>query len=401
MKRSIGLLCCLILLFSILSTPASAAGRWTHIIDVICINRATIALRDDGHVLYAGNPDYPASREVSGWSDVEWIEALGDSYLVGDRSDGRVYLAELNASFDTPEVYFNQQDVDDWTNVRQVEIVGDFCLGLRYDGVLYWVVYGDQAVKAASATKNWPALADVKTDGYHAIVGLTTDGTVLATDPDLLTNAGGYWGGGTTRASDWKRVNRLYYSMDLFGVRSDGVAGMNRPGWDGVSALYLGIDSMFGLRYDGTVAANFGEYFDTDERLQQIASWRNIVDLGFDSTMSYRYLPVGLKSDGTIAAVTYACGEPYGEWDFHGWSNVQKLYSGSEYTFGLRSDGSVLATGGEFETLSYLNTISRWTGIRELYPAHGVYMDHVVGLRLDGTLIAAGDNSCGQCNVNS
>ena len=110
---------------------------------------------------------------------------------------------------------------------------------------------------------------------------------------------------------------------------------------------------------------------------------------------------MGLRYDGTIAAVTQADGSPYGEWDFNGWGDVRRLFSGTDFTLGLREDGSVLVTGGEFGTLDYVSQISRWNNISWIYPAEGEYnTDHIVGLKTDGTLVAAGDNSFGQCDVS-
>lgn len=400
MKRIIALFCCLILVFCLMSTPASAAGAWTHIIDVVCVNGATIALRDDGRVLYTGDPAIPASRDVGSWSNIEWIEAVGSDYLVGYRASGEVFLTLLRVPYDSSDLPFRQADVADWTDVRKLVISGDFCYGLCYDGSFYWVVYGQDAYATAQITNSWPSLVDVATDGYGMVAGLTADGNVLCTDPAALTNAGGYWGSDPLRASDWSRVSEIYCNgFGLYGVRSDRVLGIGRSGWNNVRSLYFAPDSMFGLRYDGSVAANFSEYFSTDDRLQQIDRWRGIVQLGFDGSGGFRYVPVGLKSDGTIAAVTTFDGYSYGEWDFSGWSGITELYSGTEYTIGQRSDGSLLVTGGEFDTLDYLGQVGQWRNVRAVFPAKGEYTDHIVALLTDGTLVAAGDNSYGQCNV--
>ena len=70
------------------------------------------------------------------------------------------------------------------------------------------------------------------------------------------------------------------------------------------------------------------------------------------------------------------------------------LAVGGYHTLGLRSDGTVLSAGrddaGQCE-------VDSWTGVIQI--AAGVM--HSVGLRSDGTVVAAGDNSCGQCDVAS
>ena len=60
----------------------------------------------------------------------------------------------------------------------------------------------------------------------------------------------------------------------------------------------------------------------------------------------------------------------------------------------------MLVTGGEFGTLDYLDEIARWTDIRAIFFGGGEYTDHIVGLKTDGTLVAAGNNSQGQCEVH-
>ena len=63
------------------------------------------------------------------------------------------------------------------------------------------------------------------------------------------------------------------------------------------------------------------------------------------------------------------------------------------HTVGLRFDGTVLAAGDD--TYGQCR-VSDWAGITEV--CTGAY--HTVGLRMDGTVVAAGDNSEGQCDVS-
>lgn len=399
MKRTIAALCCLLLAVSLLITSADAASDWTDIQDVVCLVGKTIALRGDGRVLYAGDLPAAAAQALSGWRDIRRIELQGnDCYLVGYDSAGRVFLALLDENGFVGR--FEQSDVSGWSGVRKVVLRGDCCFALHNDGHLSWVVCGNEAAEIAHKTDGWPALSDIALDGYSLVVGLTPDGSVVATDYNALVETGSYWGTGPARLSDWTDIKQIYCEQScVYGVKQNSVVGMNRPGWDKVSALYSQADSLFGLRSDGRVAANFCEYYDTDARLQQIGTWRDIVQLGFDGMI--RYVPVGLRRDGTIAAVsTYDGSEPYGEWIFNGWSGVKQLFSGQDYTIGLRQDGTLLVTGGEFGTVDYLRAVSTWDHVRCIYAAHGEYTDHIVALRTDGTLVAAGDNSLGQCRVN-
>lgn len=399
MKRTLALLCCLVLVFAVFAAPASAAGDWRDISMAVAAPGCTVALRSDGRVLYTGNQSIPAAREVGSWQDVVWLDTQENGkYLVGYTSDDRIYLSLLQ---DPSYVYggsFSQSDVAGWQNILKVVISNGIALGLDESGGFYWSTLDSDALSAVQACQGWPPLRDLTTDGY-LIIGLGQDDVVYTNSREALYSASGYWGGDSGRSADWTHVNQVYCTaMGTYAVKDSSVIGISSPGWNNIDCLYIAPDSVFGLRYDGTVAANFyDEFFRQDSRLQAVAGWKDIMELSFDGGM--RYLPVGLRYDGTVAAVTTVDGYPYGEWNFNGWSNVRRLFSGSDFTLGLRWDGSVLVTGGEFGTLDYLNQIARWNNIFWIYPAVGGEADHIVALRNDGTLVAAGDNSYGQCNV--
>ena len=71
-----------------------------------------------------------------------------------------------------------------------------------------------------------------------------------------------------------------------------------------------------------------------------------------------------------------------------------KLAVGFYHTAGLRTDGTVLAAGRNEEGQC---NVSGWTGIEAV--SCGAY--HTVGLRSDGTVVAAGRNTEGQCDVSA
>jgi alpha-tubulin suppressor-like RCC1 family protein len=68
--------------------------------------------------------------------------------------------------------------------------------------------------------------------------------------------------------------------------------------------------------------------------------------------------------------------------------------AGEFHCVGLKSDGTVLATGDN--TYGQCN-VSSWQGIKQV--SGGGY--HTVGLESDGTVVAVGRNDSGQCNVSS
>jgi hypothetical protein len=75
-----------------------------------------------------------------------------------------------------------------------------------------------------------------------------------------------------------------------------------------------------------------------------------------------------------------------------GWYDITQVAAGGLHTVGLKSDGTVVAVGynsyGECD-------VDGWTGIVQV--AAGMY--HTVGVEADGTVVDAGRIGEGQCNV--
>ena len=99
---------------------------------------------------------------------------------------------------------------------------------------------------------------------------------------------------------------------------------------------------------------------------------------------------VGLKTDGTVAAT----GENlYGQCNVDDWTDIVSVAAEGRRTMGLKSDGTVVAVGNnQFGKCD----VSEWTDIVAI--ALGEY--HTIGLKSDGTVVATGMNGDGQCDVS-
>ena len=387
---------CTILTFGMLaaSVSASAASIWTNVVDVIACEGFTVGLRSDGTVLYAGD-DTAAARNFSTWKDVVRLEKQGWLYIVGYQADGGICLQ----SFD-PWGYsdlWTQEELSGWKGIRDLQIEYDFCAGLCSDGTVVLVSRGpDISRYMNNKISSWQNIVQIIGGGY-GLLGLRQDGGIeyAGCSEDSEEN----WGIDSFIGLQGIRelVNGEY---GPYAIRYDGTIVPGDSGnFHGIKKLYFASDSMFGLRQDGTVAVYY--YYD-DPRLNEVASWRNVVDLGFTVDGWARYVPAALCADGTVRTVTRGYGgEPYGEWDVSGWSGVSQLYSGSYYTIGLKRDGTLLVTGGEFGSFDFLSQLRSWNNIIGIYASHCESMEsgHIVGLRADGTVVAAGNNTHGQCNV--
>jgi alpha-tubulin suppressor-like RCC1 family protein len=98
---------------------------------------------------------------------------------------------------------------------------------------------------------------------------------------------------------------------------------------------------------------------------------------------------VGLKSDGTVIA---AGGNVSGECDVTGWGDIVAVSAGGFFTVGLKKDGTVVAAG--FNNAGQCNV----TGWREI-AAVSAGLAQTIGLKSDGTVVAVGNNNFGQCNI--
>lgn len=373
---------------------------WENITDVVVGEGFTAALREDGRVLYAGE-DYSGVKErIAGWEQIERIEVQGGAwrrYLIGYREDGSIRMEALYDRDDDDD--WSEEDFAAWSGVKQLILSFDYALGLTGRGTVLTLSKDPLSDELCRELAGWTNIRQIVEGPTSEVLGLRTDGRVVCAAGEYGGDAKAFWEGPSAPKNIRELVACTYgtCAIDEKGTVVSGPSGME--GWTNIDRLYFASDSMFGLRRDGTVAVFFG-YAPDDPRLREITDWDHIVELGFDITGWARYVPVGLREDGTIRAVTTDYGEPYGEWDFTGWRNVKKLFSGTNFTIGLCADGSVLVTGGEFGKLDYLDEIAGWTDIREIFAAEGdEWEDHIVGLKTDGTLVAAGDNSFGQCEV--
>ncbi len=221
---------------------------------------------------------------------------------------------------------------------------------------------------------------DIISAGYSHIIGLKSDGTLIAT---------GRTGAGQCDVSEWKDIVSVSAGDEhTVGLKSDGTVvatGDNEYGqcniseWKDIVSISAGGDHTVGLKSDGTVvAAGNNEYGQCD-----ISEWKDIVSIsaGGDHT-------VGLKSDGTVVATG---DNERGQCNTSRWKNITSISAGRIHTAGLKSNGRVVVAG-----YSGKGYVSDWRDIVSI--SAGAF--YTIGLKSDGTVVASGDNMRGVCNVS-
>ncbi len=165
--------------------------------------------------------------------------------------------------------------------------------------------------------------------------------------------------------------------------------------WRDIISVAAGRYHTVGLKSDGTVVA-VGH---NEDGQCDVGSWRDIVAI----SAGYWHT-VGLKSDGTVVAVGRS---EHGQLDVDTWRGVVSVAGGNSCTLGLMSDGTVVGTGmvyafnknvGKYSiTYDISYDVSQWRNIVAV--SGGGY--HVVGLKSDGTVVAAGDTYYSGCDVGA
>ena len=247
-------------------------------------------------------------------------------------------------------------------NKNQISAGFEHIVGLRSDGT---VVAVDNNDYGQCNTSNWSNIIAVSAGNDHT-VGLKSDGTVVAVGYNVLD---------LRDITSWTDIVAISAAFCTAGLRSDGTVVtsgddfLNTANWTDIVDISVGIFHMVGLKSDGTVVAvGNNDYGQCD-----ITSWTDIVDIcvGYNHT-------VGLKSDGTVIAVG---NNDLGQCYTSNWSNIVAVSACSDYTVGIKSDGTVVNNGSRHNTAD-------WTDIVAI-SAGGLL---TVGLKNDDTVVVESIN---------
>lgn len=166
--------------------------------------------------------------------------------------------------------------------------------------------------------------------------------------------------------------------------------------WTDIASVSASNEILAGLKNDGSVViAKRKQHY--AYRID-VSEWSDIIDVA----VGEQYI-VGLRADGTLTAQGI---DGYGETDIDEWTDIIQIDTGWQHTVGLDNAGNVHIAGLHAETLlrEIADKQNEWTNIISISTGGSsgrgtLGKGHVVGLRADGTVVAAGDNSFGQCNV--
>ena len=349
------------------------------------------------------------------FEDAAEVYAL-PTYTLALCRDGSVKLAGQSAS---PEFGF---DLFDWQNIRQVVATDYFVAGLTEDGRVR--LTGE--VGGYEEAARWTDVTALVFDAGN-LLGLTADGRVLAAGPSLSFDPSGLK----------DIVSIIPGQVDSLAVRSDGrvkllkVLGMlwDAEGLTGLQDVAVGSDYAMYLTEDGAVhtGASLYRILDSYGWANPYYEWKDIRQL-----VVMNHVVLGLTREGQVLAETHIPGES--KPDTSSWTGVVRIVTDDSRNcvFGLTEDGRVLIPPEDAEVLK---EVSAWENVRDLQinerwiaaltgdgrvltwswdpevpapdtsewskvSAISLGQQHLAALREDGGVLAAGDNSFGQCGPN-
>ena len=199
---------------------------------------------------------------------------------------------------------------------------------------------------------------NVITSGVNNNLAITNDGNVLAAGDNSLNQ---------NDISDWNEIVSLSaYGCLSIGLKSDG------------NVLIAG-------KLDGN---------DVD-----VSDWNSIIDVAAGE----RFV-LGLKSDGTVLAAGHNGNH---QLDVDGWNNVISIDAGWSFSVALTEDKQLLFAGVDHgQKEQFEQQKEKWKNVVNISASGGGNDEHcrgkghTVGLCEDGTVVAVGDNTYGQCNVS-
>ena len=293
----------------------SQVREWTDIVKMAEINmldggRGTVGLKVDGTLAVSGIGSW--KDEAGQWEDIADI-AAGTEFLLGLKRDGTVrcvsvFPAELDS-------------ISEWTDVIKISVCQDYAAGIKADGTA--VVSGNCPFAVQLQTETWSNLKDIVV-GEDMIAGIKSDGTVCVAVEESLE--------GEYDLSEWKDVVKI-------AVGDAEISGLQ-------------FTAIFGLQSEGSVLLALPGISDKIETssVSDIAAGGSWFYLVLNGRVGRLDLDEPLEGDGRKT-------------EFQDWDGIVSIMAGDNYVFGIREDGSVMAS---WEDENLIREAESWTGIRSL-----------------------------------
>lgn len=206
--------------------------------------------------------------------------------------------------------------------------------------------YSDSKGKCYSAWSNITQTKFSIANGTDLILGLKTDGSVIA---DGVNNYG------QANVSNWNNIISITCSgSHSVGLKTDGTVvatGLNEDGqcnveeWSDIIAISANENTTVGLKSDGTcIATGDNKYGQCD-----VSEWRDIVNISTSGLHT-----VGLKADGTLVATGR---NNNGECNVSEFKDIVGISVGYDITAAINYSGYVVTAGRDNEYINKWYTV--------------------------------------------
>lgn len=341
-------------------------------------------IRANGTVLVLGD-DSEGQCDVSGWQNIVEI-ALGEGFIVGLRSDGTVVAAGRNYVDDllprlgrAPE-YGGQLDVEGWTDIVHISAGLNHTLGLKRDGTVVAVGLNDDGQCDVGEWANIVQIIAANCQSY----GLGQDGTLVYAGVDFVHHYGGERGVSQI-AVHFLNAYVLFENGNFVFWDYDLYEPEEFETRERLIQIDAGNTLFVGLAENGRIWYIDGEGTGTyaAPALQNIAA----ISVGGNAILA-------LKDDGELALIRHYSPRE----QIRDWTDIVQIASGATHVLGLKKDGTVVAAGPGREYAYDLWEMERYkvsdwgdvvaVGVRE---GDGMGGDLSLGLTQDGELLIAPD----------
>ena len=393
----------------------TGVGRWEGI--------KRVALQKPNHIIwglkYDGTIVAEGSDGLEGWEDADDIEEFffqNPPYLIGLKKDGtlrsvalgevppsgspfadlpkmkQIYAGALGVTIDGTVTGAEEsigdetavQEIQSWSGLTALAYVDNAVIyGLKNDGSLleYYINQGNAFLEDFQELE-WAQLTGISYSSVTGLLAQKKNGEILYFGSasflqELVEMAGpeeklqsflvDMGSSPSFLTQDGRFVFADYdeHSAPMYGVRQ---------------AIQVG-EAFVLLLEDGSVRIYGRELDFSEEEKQYVESWQGIVSICGDNDWIG-----GLKADGTVI---FSNGYEVKT------DGIQAVYGSDVNCLGLREDGTVAILQESFRDAMGNMLIESWTDVKQLAMGNS----HTVGLREDGTVVAAGSNHEGQCDV--
>lgn len=401
-------------------------GTWQNVVQISAGQNFVIALKSDGTCIGNGYNTYHQLRVTPtyGWNNIIKV-ATGTNHSVGLKSDGTVVTAfsTVGPHIDSDIVY----GIDTWTDIVDIYATRYGTVGIKADDTMVVAGYyncildfEDEDYDFALANSRLLQNNNPEWNGINKFAlgwyNMYTFKYEVPSDAEIIWSGldEGYHRWYTELAYDeeeeipifttdtWsfliRKVVYLYLVSPYDGYEVS-ILDANPTNLVADLKLYSPNIPLLGVnfrRYPDNVL--YGTYnFETavgtkaTQELYDIATnWNSLYnDIVFLQGSNTWLLAV--RSDGTCLS-----DGGVNKVDVSTWTDIFTAYCGSNHAVGLKTDGTVIA-GGENSSGQCDVTGPEWSDIIQLDCGN----NFTVGLKSDGTVVATGDNYAGQCNVET